>query len=272
MNHKTIREKRGTVHYWVKGDGDACIVFTHGATMDHGLFQYQMEYFSGGYKAICWDVPLHGRSRPYEGFSLQNAARELVHILDAEHISQAHLVGQSMGGYIVQIVALDYPDRVLTLTAVDSSPIQPSYYSAIDNWLLSITPTLLHFYPYNLLINTIAKQIAVQETAQSYALETLQGLTKAEIAKIMGEVYQGLQSYELDFVLPHPLLIVYGDSDRTGKVQSYCDQWAEREERTLKIISNAGHNSNMDNPDEFNRILDEFLELAVQEKTAPDPA
>ena len=148
MEHKTILGKRGIVHYWVTGAGETCIVFTHGATMDHGLFQYQMDYFSGGYKAISWDVPLHGRSRSYERFSLQNAARELVHILDTEHINQAHLVGQSMGGYIVQIVALDYPDRVLTLTVVDSSPIQPSYYSVIDNWLLSITPTLLRFYPY----------------------------------------------------------------------------------------------------------------------------
>ncbi len=231
--------------------------------MDHGMFQSQMENFSSNYQVISWDVPLHGLSRPYDRFSLQNAANEVVRILDVENIAKVHLVGQSMGGYIIQIVALDYPERVLTLTAVDSSPIQPSYYSAMDNWLLSITPFLLKFYPYNSLINVIAKQIALTKPAQDYALETLKGLTKAEIVNIMRYVYQGLKGYERDFRLPFPIQIVYGESDNTGRVQSYCNRWAELEKRELKIIPNAAHNSNMDNPDEFNRILDEFLGLAM---------
>lgn len=232
--------------------------------MDHGLFQPQMEYFSLQYKVISWDVPAHGLSRPYEDFSLQSAAGEFSRILEAENIGKAHLVGQSMGGYIIQIVALEHPDIVLTLTAVDSSPIQPSYYSALDNWLLSITPSLLQFYPYNTLINIIAKQIAITKPAQDYALETLKGLTKAEISNIMRQVNQGLRVYKGDFRLPFPLLIVYGESDRTGKVQSYCDLWAKQEKRALQIIPNAAHNSNMDNPVDFNRILDEFLAIGVQ--------
>ena len=263
MDHKKISGKQGTVHDWVKGQGDHCIVFTHGATMDHGLFQFQMEHFAQQYKVITWDVPLHGQSRPYHGFSLQNAASALVQILDSENIQKAHLVGQSMGGYIAQIVALDHPDRVLTLTAVDSSPIQPSYYSAMDNWLLSITPSLLRLYPYDTLINTIATQIAMHESAQVYALETLKGLSKAEIAKIMEMVYRGLKEYKQEFVLPIPLLIIVGDQDRTGKVQHYCQRWAAREKRPLKVVTDASHNSNMDNPTEFNRILEDFLKTAI---------
>jgi pimeloyl-ACP methyl ester carboxylesterase len=262
MNHKTTISKRGIIHYWVKGDSDNCIVFTHGATMDHELFQPQMEYFSPHYKVISWDVPLHGQSRPYQGFSLRNAASELVQILNAETVDKAHLVGQSMGGYVIQIVALEHPDRVHSLAAVDSSPLQSSYYSAIDTWLLSITPSLLRLYPYNTLIKTIATQVALDDSARSYALEALKGLTKAEIVNIMEKVYRGVTEYDRDFYLPHPLLIVYGDLDRTGKVRSYCNQWAKREKRAIKIIPNAAHNSNMDNPDEFNKILDEFLRTA----------
>lgn len=269
MEHKKITNERGTVHYWVKGQGERCIVFTHGATMDHGLFQNQIEYFAQQYKVITWDVPLHGQSRPYDDFSLKSAASELVGILEAEQINKAHLVGQSMGGYIIQIVALDNPEKVMSLTAVDSSPIQPSYYSAMDTWLLSITPPLLRLYPYDALIKTIAKQIALQEKSQAYAIETLKGFSKTEISEIMEKVYQGLLAYEQDFVSPVSLLIIYGDSDRTGKVQTYCKQWAKREKRPLQMITNAAHNSNMDNPDEFNRILDEFLKKIEKDSTAP---
>ena len=263
MKHKTIQSKQGIIHYWVAGDSADCILFTHGATMDHGLFQPQMDYFAARYKVISWDVPLHGQSRPYQGFSLQHAANALTLLLDAEHISKAHLVGQSMGGYIIQIATLDYPDRALSLTVVDSSPIQASYYSKIDKWLLSITPPLLRLYPYKALIKAIATQVALTDSAQSYALETLQGLTKAEIATILEKVYQGVQVYNYDFQLPLPILIVYGESDNTGKVQSYCKQWAQHEQRTLKVIPHAAHNANMDNPAAFNPILDDFLQTTI---------
>ncbi len=36
------------------GQGDHCITFTHGATMDHGLFQYEIEYFAQKHKVIVW--------------------------------------------------------------------------------------------------------------------------------------------------------------------------------------------------------------------------
>jgi pimeloyl-ACP methyl ester carboxylesterase len=166
-----------------------------------------------------------------------------------------------MGGYISQIAAADHSDRVHSITAVDSSPIQLSYYSGLDRWLLSSTPFLLNLYPYSTLINLIAKQIAVSASARSYALETLKTFTKAEISHIMGAVYNGLLQYDQAF-LSCPILIVYGDKDKTGKVKSYCDRWAEQENRELKIISNAAHNANMDNPNEFNKVLNEFLATA----------
>ena len=43
-------------------------------------------------------------------------------------IGAAHLVGQSMGGYIHQIAAYQQPERVLSVAAVDSFPVQPSYF------------------------------------------------------------------------------------------------------------------------------------------------
>jgi len=263
MIQKTIPGRRGTLHYWVGGNSTHTIVFTHGAVMDHGLFQYQVAYFAPRYKVISWDVPGHGLSKPYEQFSLQNAADELVAILDAENINKAHLVGQSMGGYISQVVCARYPERVGSITAVDSSPIQLSYYSRMDQWLFSITPLILKLYPYSLLIDSMAKQIAMSKPSRSYALETLKTFSKAEVINIMKMVYNGLLQYH-EVSLTCPILIVYGDRDNTGKVKSYCDRWANQENRPLKIISRAAHNANMDNPEEFNRVVGDYLETIIQ--------
>jgi pimeloyl-ACP methyl ester carboxylesterase len=258
MQHKTLAGPHGVTHYWVDGAGDQTIVFTHGATMDHGLFQYQLSHFAPRYKIINWDVPLHGLSRPYTQFSLHAAAHELLRILAAENVEHAHLVGQSMGGFISQLAAFDQPERVSSLVAVDSSPVQLAYYSRLDRWLLGLTPSLLKLYPYDYLIKITANQIALSEAARAYALVTLKSYTKSEIVQIMGAVYGGLvQSGEA--VVRCPVLIVYGEHDRTGKVRSYCDRWAAQEKHPLKIIANAAHNANMDNPTEFNRVLEEFL-------------
>lgn len=74
MCHYTISNDRGTVHYWTQGEGRKTLIFTHGATMDHSLFKFQVNFFSKGFHVICWDVPAHGLSRPCTSFALQHAA------------------------------------------------------------------------------------------------------------------------------------------------------------------------------------------------------
>jgi pimeloyl-ACP methyl ester carboxylesterase len=49
-------------------------------------------------------------------------AADTVGLMDALSIERAHLIGESMGGMIAQLIALNYPDRILTLTSMCSSP------------------------------------------------------------------------------------------------------------------------------------------------------
>jgi pimeloyl-ACP methyl ester carboxylesterase len=51
-------------------------------------------------------------------YTLQDMAADAVGLLDALDIQQAHLVGASMGGAIAQLVAIDYPERTLSLTSL----------------------------------------------------------------------------------------------------------------------------------------------------------
>lgn len=259
MVPKSLITDRGNVKYWMVGSGENCLVFTHGATMDHGLFDYQVSDFENRYKIIIWDVPAHGLSRPYRGFSLQHAAEDLFEILKTEKVSKAHLVGQSMGGYISQVLAADHPEVVASVTAVGSSPIQLSYYSKFDRWLLAKTPVILNYYRYQSLIRSISTQITITEKARAYAYKTLLSLTMSEISTIMTAVYKGLIEYDKG-TLDIPVLITYGDLDRRGKVKQYCNRWSRLENRLLRVIPQAAHNANMDNPQSFNTIFSDFLD------------
>ena len=274
MTENLLATERGGVHYWVAGPagagggtrsttsgGAVPIVFTHGATMDHEMFDSQVDRFSGDRIVISWDVPAHGKSRPYSDFTLKAAADDLAAILDAEKIENAHLVGQSMGGYISQVFAVEFPERVASFCALDSSPLRGDYYSGLDRWMLSITPAILGLYPYGMLVRTIANQVSVSEAGRAYALRTLETYTKAEIAVIMEQVYLGVVAYaNRDVPLRCPVLIVVGENDRSGKVMSYSRRWARTDGLPLVVIPNAGHNSNVDNPEAFNRTLAEFID------------
>lgn len=51
-------------------------------------------------------------------YSLDDLAADAVGLLDALHIDKAHVVGASMGGMIAQLIAIQYPERVLSLASI----------------------------------------------------------------------------------------------------------------------------------------------------------
>jgi len=63
---------------------------------------------------------LAGQARP--AYSLDDMAADAADLLGALGIEAAHVVGASMGGFIAQLVALNHPSRVLTLTSIMSGP------------------------------------------------------------------------------------------------------------------------------------------------------
>jgi len=78
---------------------------------------------------IRYDHRDTGRSVTYAPgapeYTLQNLAADAVGLLDAFGLARAHLVGMSMGGAIAQLVALDHPDRVASLTLIATSLVSP---------------------------------------------------------------------------------------------------------------------------------------------------
>ncbi len=259
MNEKYIQSERGKTYYWTAGEGSDCIVFLHGATADHLLFKHQFYFFQSYYKVISIDAPLHGKSKPYSNFTLGNASKEVKSILEKEQIDKVHLIGQSMGGFISQIFAREYPDHVKSIILVDSTPLLLEYYTKLDIYLLKMTPSFLRLYPFNFLLKTIAKQVSLTEEGQKYMYETLKKHNINEIVRITRAVFGEITNYLHSEPLKVPIFITYGENDITGKVRVYCKRWADKENLPLTVIPKAAHNANMDNPEFFNDLLDSIL-------------
>ena len=149
MQEKTHRTPKGTIHYWIeKQDGaEISLVFLPGLTADHRLFDKQIEYFTGKYDLFVWDAPDHGSSWPLElTFSLSDKAIWLNEILLKEDLPRPVLIGQSMGGYVAQMFAQLYPDRIAGFVSADSAPLQRKYLTAAELWLLKrMEPVYRHY-------------------------------------------------------------------------------------------------------------------------------
>ena len=68
--------------------------------------------------------------KPKVPYTLKDMADDAIGLLDALGIAKAHVVGASMGGMIGQQMAIDHPDRLLTLTSIMSTTGDPKVPSA----------------------------------------------------------------------------------------------------------------------------------------------
>jgi pimeloyl-ACP methyl ester carboxylesterase len=78
---------------------------------------------------IRYDHRDTGQSVTYEpgapGYTSEDLVADAVGVLDGVGVGRAHVVGISMGGALAQVMALDHPDRVASLTLISTSPAAP---------------------------------------------------------------------------------------------------------------------------------------------------
>ena len=65
-------------------------------------------------------------------YSFTDMASDAVAVLDYYGVDKAHVIGQSMGGIIAQLVGLNHPERVLTLTPIMTTANPPGLFAAVS--------------------------------------------------------------------------------------------------------------------------------------------
>ncbi len=262
MEHKTISGVGGEVHYWIskpQNTPDGTIVFTHGLTADHTMYEKQVEYFKNEYIVIVWDVPMHGLSVHYKAFSYENTAKDLNKILEQEFIEKVYLVGMSMGGYPSQMFAHLYPEKVQCFIGIDTTPFGTEYYSKSDLWWLSKVKPMAKCFTDKMLRKSMAKSVSVTDYSYKKMMEMLSPLSKEQIIEQMDIAYGKFAQENRNLKIDCPVLILLGEKDKTGKVKQYCKTWAKKTGYPLHIIEKASHFSNGDNPKQVNSEIEQFI-------------
>ncbi|THD77167.1 MAG: alpha/beta hydrolase [Phenylobacterium sp.] len=122
------RAKNGAVEieYQTFGDGKpetVILINGLGSQMTRWPEAFCEKLVAKGYRAIRMDNRDVGLSSSLDGqsYSVQDMANDVIAVLDAAGVKKAHVAGVSMGGMITQTVAIEHPDRVLSITSIMSA-------------------------------------------------------------------------------------------------------------------------------------------------------
>lgn len=118
---------------WQGGPADAAetVVMIHGYSADKTVWMRFAPHFTDRYRVLVLDLPGHGETPfdPSLRYDTRSQAQRVLKAMDALGIVKAHLVGNSMGGFIAAQLALHHPARVQSATLMDAAGVtapQPS--------------------------------------------------------------------------------------------------------------------------------------------------
>ena len=267
MREKTYKTECGLIHYWTNEieDPSVSLVFLPGLTADHRLFEKQVGFFQNKYRLLVWDAPAHAASWPFDfSFSLRDKAIWLDGILQQEGISSPVIIGQSMGGYVGQMYSQLFPEKLKGFISIDSAPLQRKYVTAAEIWLLKKMEPVYRYYPWSALLKTGTNGVAESEYGRQLMRDIMMVYDgdQGRYAKISGHGFRMLaeaMEADLPYEIKCPALLICGERDHAGSCIRYNKAWHKETGIPVEWIKGAGHNSNTDEPEIVNDLIEAFL-------------
>jgi pimeloyl-ACP methyl ester carboxylesterase len=275
MTEKTFATPCGTIHYWISKTAPSdrpTLVFLPGLTADHRLFEKQIAYFEGEYDLFVWDAPGHAASWPFVfDFTLLDKAKWLDEILMVENLGNPVIIGQSMGGYVGQAYAQLFPEKLTGFISIDSAPLQRSYVTGAELWLLKRMEPVYRHYPWKSLLKSGTNGVATSEYGRQLMRDMMLVYDgdQARYAKLAGHGFRILaeaMEADLPYEIKCPALLICGEQDHAGSCIRYNKAWYQKTRIPLEWIKGAGHNSNTDAPEVVNQLIENFIGMPPQQK------
>jgi len=261
------------------GDGPV-VVLIHGHSLDLRMWKYQVgPLVDIGYRAVRYDVRGHGRSMvPPSGYTWDNYSLDLAELLDrlnverpaAEElaIEKAHVVGLSMGGGIALKFALDHPERVLSLTLVDSTLPGFTYSEEFSNGIAELREAVRGegvraAFDRLWLAHPLFDGLRLNPERFAEAAEMVTGFQAAEYregSETPGYVQPDLAARLAEVAARTLVVVGEGDLPDFGLIADLLE--ANIPSARKVVLKGCGHVSPMEDPKAFNRVLMEFLASA----------
>lgn len=248
------------------GEGNIPIIFLHGFPFDKSMWAKQLDFFATTNRVIAIDIRGFGKSTDESTpLSIDLFSDDLMLFMNQMKISKAIICGLSMGGFIALNAQARFPDRFEAIILCDTQCIADTIevklnrYKTIDEIALNGT---LNFN------EAFIKKVFCKNsfTNKQEIVTQLRSVVMANPEQIIINGLKALaERSETCSTLPEiniPTLIICGREDEVTPLEQSEFLHTSIKASVLHIIDNAGHVSNIEQPEEFNNEISKFL-LAV---------
>jgi len=248
------------INYEVEGNGP-WLTLSHSLACNLHMWDPQMPALTKKFKVLRFDTRGHGQtSAPAGEYTLEQLADDLKGLLDALGIKQTHYAGLSMGGMIAQAFALKYPGVFQSMVLADTTSRRPP--NAAQMWGERIQNA-----------QTKGMGAIVQGTLERWFTEPYRNARKDVMEKIGNDIrntpVNGFVGCchaisKVDYLdrlkeIKVPALVMVGEQDHGTPPEAARAIQANLPGSELKIIASAAHLSNVEQADEFNKAMTDFL-------------
>ena len=249
------------------------VIFVHEFAGDHRSFEPQMRHFGKRYRAIAFNArgfPPSDVPEQVSSYSQAQAADDILAVLDHIGEPKAHIVGLSMGGFATLHFGLRHPQRAHSLCiggcGYGAEPDKREAFRAEADIIAGVIrkegmaafaeryaygPTRVQYENKDPRGHAEFKAMLAEHSAAGSA-NTQQGVQKERPS-----LYLMVEEMKRLLV---PTLIINGDEDWPCLLPAILMKQTIPS-AALAVIPNSGHAINIEEPDEYNRIVGDFLSL-----------
>jgi pimeloyl-ACP methyl ester carboxylesterase len=242
------------------GDGPP-LVLAHGGASDAREWRPQLEGLGGELTVVAWDEPGSGRSSdiPPGGLGLAGIADALAALIAELGLAPVYLGGLSWGGVVALEAYRRHPGLVTGLILCDtyagwkgSLPLEE-----IEERLAGLRAELDSPGEFRAVLPGLFA--AEPSPAVVAEMEAVMADVRPES---MRHTFEAIAAADLSGFLPRiavPTLLIWGEQDVRSPLRVACEFHAAIPDSQLVVIPGAGHMSNMERPDDFNRAVLSFV-------------
>ncbi len=259
----TIERDGVEIFYEQTGHGHP-VVFLHGWTMDHELWDRQVTALAPKFQCVTVDLRGHGASsKPLTGYSYDDHASDVRAVIDRLEADHVTLVGSSMGGSIAVRVAASEPGRIDQVVTVGCPP----QLIADEHWPEGRPAEVVGSFVEHQRVarETTMRQIVADSVYSDIGEATEQWLFHLALRSPSWAAIGSWEGALASSVVPDiselkvPLLVIHGVHDRFVSNDAATRLAATAHNGRLEWFHHSGHFPFLEETERFNDVLTSFL-------------
>ena len=258
---KTILYQNKKIFYRSIGSGDP-VMLVHGFGEDGNVWDKQVEYLKDRYHLIVPDLPGSGKSEMINDMSMEGMAEVLHTIIHEENIDRCTVIGHSMGGYITLALVESYWNHVNAFGLFHSSAFPDTeekkqtrkkgiefirQHGAFE-FLKTSTPNLF----------SSNSKLQIPDSIDKF-IKSLKGFTPEALISYYEAMMDRPERTSILKNTGNSVLFIAGEHDVAVPLNDMLKQCHLPEKSYFHVLKKSGHMGMMEETENANRILEEFL-------------